>query len=106
MDSAPSITSRGAADYLRAADISPGWFEGAGGLHLPAYSLLNRPLCEAAVAAAGCAHAAGALVSVDLASSQPLRAAGVEAAWQALADVLPDVLFATEEEAAVLLVGR
>ena len=96
------ITSRGAADYLRAADISPGWFEGAGGLHLPAYSLLNRPLCEASVAAAGFAHSKGALVSVDLASSEPLRAAGVEAAWQALADVRPDVLFATEDEAAVL----
>ena len=96
------ITSRGAADYLRAADISAGWFEGANVLHLPAYSLLNRPLCEAAVAAAGYAHAEGALVSVDLASSEPLRAFGPEAAWQAVADVRPDVLFATEDEAAVL----
>ena len=41
-------------------------------------------------------------MSVDLASSEPLRAAGVEAAWQAMADVRPDVLFATEDEAAVL----
>src|SRR6476620_5709090 len=91
------ITSRGAADDLRAADISARWFEGAGVLHVPAYSLLNRPLCEAAVAAAGYAHAAGALVSVDLASSGPLRAAGAEAAWQAVADVRPDVLFATKD---------
>jgi sugar/nucleoside kinase (ribokinase family) len=97
------ITSRGAADHLRAADISAGWFEGAGVLHVPAYSLLNAPLCEAAVAAAGYAHAAGTLVSVDLASSEPLRAFGPEAAWQAVADVRPDVLFATEDEAAVFV---
>jgi sugar/nucleoside kinase (ribokinase family) len=96
------ITSRGAADHLAAADISREWFEGADVLHLPAYSLLNRPLCKAAGAAAGYAHEAGALVSVDLASSEPLRAFGAEAAWQAVADVRPDVLFATEDEAAVL----
>jgi sugar/nucleoside kinase (ribokinase family) len=96
------ITSRGAADYLAASDLSPDWFAGADVLHLPAYSLLNRPLCEAAVAAAGYGHGAGALVSVDLASSEPLRAFGPEAAWQAVADVRPDVLFATEDEAAVL----
>ena len=96
------ITSRGAADHLRADDVSAGWFEGADVLHVPAYSLLNQPLCEAAVAAASYAHAAGALVSVDLASSAPLRAVGPEAAWRMVADVRPDVLFATEEEAAVL----
>jgi sugar/nucleoside kinase (ribokinase family) len=96
------ITSRGAADHLRAADVAGAWFDGADVLHLPAYSLLNRPLCEAAEAAAEYAHGAGALVSVDLASSEPLRAFGAEAAWQAVADARPDVLFATEDEAAVL----
>jgi len=96
------ITSRGAADHLQAADVAAAWFDGADVLHLPAYSLLNRPLCEAAEAAAGYAHGAGALVSVDLASSEPLRAFGAQAAWQAVADVRPDVLFATEDEAAVL----
>jgi sugar/nucleoside kinase (ribokinase family) len=96
------ITARGAADYLAAPDISPAWFEDADALHLPAYSLLNAPLCEAATAAAGYAHAAGALVSVDLASSEPLRAFGAQAAWKALAGVAPDVLFATEDEAGAL----
>ena len=96
------ITSRGAADHLQVADVAAAWFDGADVLHLPAYSLLNRPLCEAAEAAAEYAHGAGALVSVDLASSEPLRAFGAEAAWQAVADVRPDVLFATEDEAAVL----
>jgi sugar/nucleoside kinase (ribokinase family) len=71
-------------------------------LHVPAYSLLNAPLCEAAVAAARYAHGAGALVSVDLASREPLRAAGADAAWQMVADVRPDVVFATEDEATVL----
>jgi sugar/nucleoside kinase (ribokinase family) len=96
------ITSRGAADHLQAADVAAAWFDDADVLHLPAYSLLNQPLCEAAEAAAGYAHGAGALVSVDLASSEPLRAFGSQAAWQAVAEVRPDILFATEDEAAVL----
>jgi sugar/nucleoside kinase (ribokinase family) len=96
------VTSRGAADDLRASDIERAWFHGADVLHVPAYSLLNRPLCEAALAAAGHAHAEGAVVSVDLASAEPLRLAGAEAAWQAIASAQPDVVFANEEEAAVL----
>jgi sugar/nucleoside kinase (ribokinase family) len=96
------VTMRGAADDLRAADVERVWFDGVDVLHIPAYSLLNRPLCEAALAAAGHAHAEGALVSVDLASAEPLRLAGAEAAWQAMASVQPDVVFANEEEAEVL----
>jgi sugar/nucleoside kinase (ribokinase family) len=96
------VTMRGAADDLRASDIERAWFQGADVLHLPAYSLLNRPLCEAAVAAAEYAHVEGGLVSVDLASAEPLRQAGAEAAWQAIASVHPDIIFTNEDEAEAL----
>ena len=82
------------------------WFAGAQALHLPAYSLLDRPLGDAGLAAAQLAHAAGALVSVDLASAGPLLAAGRDAALALIADAAPDVLFATADEADALLGTR
>ena len=48
------------------------------------------------------AHEAGALVSVDLASAEPLRAFGAEPARVAVAGVAPDILFANEAEEAAL----
>jgi sugar/nucleoside kinase (ribokinase family) len=96
------ITARGAADCLAPADLGRLWFRGIGALHLPAYSLLNEPLGSAAVLAAGWTHEFGALVSVDLASAEPLRATGGWRSWVAIAAVNPDVLFANADEAAVL----
>lgn len=96
------VTARGAADCLAPADLGRLWFRGTGALHLPAYSLLNEPLGSAAVLAAGWAHEFGALVSVDLASAEPLRATGGWRSWVTIAAVNPDVLFANADEAAVL----
>jgi sugar/nucleoside kinase (ribokinase family) len=96
------VTSRGAADQLRAADLRPAWLRGAGVLHVPAYSLLTQPLGSAAVTAAGWAHAGGAMVTVDLASTQPLIDFGAAAVRELLGRVAPDVLFANSDEAAVV----
>ena len=97
------VTERGAADLLEARDLDPGWLRGCGGLHLPAYSLLNAPLSSAAAAAADLAHARGMLVSVDLASRGPLLALGRRGAWARISDVGPDVVFGTTSEVGVLL---
>jgi len=99
------VADRGAAQLLAPGMLRSAWFRGADVLHLPAYSLLGSPLGEAGFAAIGHARTAGARISVDLASSAPLLAAGREAAMALLARAAPDLLLATEDEAARLL-GR
>ncbi len=99
------VAERGAADLLRPADLDPAWFSGLTLLHLPAYSLLGAPLGEAGRAAVGRARAAGARVSLDLASAAPLLADGRAAAHALVRDVAPDLLFTNAHEAAAFL-GR
>jgi|tagenome__1003787_1003787.scaffolds.fasta_scaffold20749797_2 ribokinase len=100
------ITERGAALKLRPADLKPQWFAGAAALHLPAYSLLDRPLGDAGLAAIELARAAGAPVTVDLASAAPLLAQGRDAALELLRRAAPDLVFATADEARALLGAR
>ena len=99
------VTDRGVADSLTAEMIKPGWLKRLDVLHIPAYSLLRPPLAEASYASAQRAHAAGAFVSIDLASRRPLLARGRRAARELVSQAAPDVLFANEGEAAAL-VGR
>ena len=95
----------GAAQRLAPAAVKAAWLRGADVLHLPAYSLLGKPLGDAGFAAIAMARAAGARVSVDLASTAPLLADGRAAALALLDRGAPDVLLATEDEIARLL-GR
>jgi sugar/nucleoside kinase (ribokinase family) len=97
------VTDRGAALRLRPEDLRPEWFAGADALHLPAYSLLDQPLGEAGMAAAKLAHAAGALVTVDLSSSRPLLARGRGAAMSLVLSAAPDLLFATRDESRAMV---
>lgn len=99
------VTDRGAADRLGPDDLQPGWFTGADALHLPVYSLLGEPLGRAGMRAVELARAAGALVSVDLASIGPLLAGGRPAARALLDAVAPDLVLATASEVEAL-VGR
>ena len=99
------VADRGAADRLAPEDLEAAWFAKADALHVPAYSLLGEPLGVAGRRAVRLAREAGALVSVDLASMIPLLSRGRRAAHALLADVAPDLLFATASEAEALL-GR
>jgi sugar/nucleoside kinase (ribokinase family) len=99
------VADRGAADALTASDLRSAWFRGVDILHLPAYSLIGEPLGTAGRWAAQLARANGAAISVDLASSGPLLAAGQTAAQALLRSVAPDLLFATAGEAEALLGG-
>lgn len=99
------VADRGAADRLSPDDLQAGWFDGAAALHLPVYSLLGDPLGRAGLRAVELARAAGALVSVDLASIGPLLAEGRRAARALLESVAPDLVLATAAEAEAL-VGR
>lgn len=100
------IADRGAADLLRPDDLRASWFSGADALHLPVYSLLGEPLGDAGRRGIELAREAGALISVDLASIGPLLADGRRSAGALIAEVAPDLLFATASEAAALLDGR
>ncbi len=99
------VADRGAAQLMRPEDVRPAWLERADAVHLPAYSLLGAPLGEAGLAAIRLGRAVDALVCVDLASAVPLMAGGRDAAFALLGRAAPDLLFATEDEAASLL-GR
>ena len=92
------VTDRGAADALAPADLRAAWFKRADLLHLPAYSLIGEPLGTAAQEAIRLARAAGALVSIDLASVGPLLRGGRQAALALIGGSAPDLLFATTAE--------
>jgi sugar/nucleoside kinase (ribokinase family) len=96
------IQDRGAALRLSPEHLREAWFTSAELLHLPTYSLLDHPLGDAGVRAAELAHAAGALVTVDLSSSGPLLAVGQRAAVDVVRSARPDLLFAAGIEARAL----
>ncbi len=96
------VADRGAADRLDSGDLRPAWFAGLDLLHLPAYTLLGSSLGAAGRKSVKLARAAGALVTVDLASSAPLLTDGRAAARDLIRDVAPDLVFATASEAAAI----
>ncbi len=99
------VQDRGAAELLGPADLRAAWFAGTDAVHLPIYSLLGGPLGDAGRHALELGRAAGAAVSLDLASIAPLMAGGRRAARALVVDAAPDLLFATASEAEALLGG-
>ncbi len=99
------VTNRGAAELLAPGDLKAAWFAGLDALHLPVYSVLGDPLGRSGRRAIELARSAGGLLSVDLASIGPLMAGGRQAARALVADLAPDILFATGSEAETLLGG-
>ena len=100
------VQDRGAALRLRPEDLNDLWFAGADAVHFPAYSLLDEPLGRAGTEAIRLAREAGALVTVDLASTAPLLALGRKAGIAVIREAAPDLLFATRDEAKALLGSR
>jgi sugar/nucleoside kinase (ribokinase family) len=96
------VTERAAADLLRPDDVRAAWLRRCGVLHVPAYSLFHDPVARAAARGAELAHEASAMVSVDTASRGPLLAFGRAAAWERIAGLRPDLLFANRGEAVAL----
>ena len=102
------VADRRAAVRLEPDDLKPEWFDNLDLIHLPAYSLLVEPLGSASARAVELARARsprGVRVSVDLASVGTLLAHGRREARELIANLRPDLLFATEPEAEALL-GR
>ena len=95
-------TQRGASIGLSPDDLEEAWFRDAKLLHVPAYSLFLEPIASAARAAIRVVRDAGGMVAVDLSSAAGLRAYGPARMSYVLARLAPEVLFATESEAATL----
>lgn len=92
------LSDRGVAPDLRADELDASWFEGCERLHLPAYSVLAPPIRHAA-------HAVAKLVprvSFDLSSTAAIRAAGLDELHASIGRLGPDIVFANEDEAALV----
>jgi ribokinase len=96
------LSDRGVAPLLRAEELEVGWFSGCDWLHLSGYSLLRRPIDEAAAKATGAVQAQGGRISVDLATAAGIAAYGPERLLGRLELLRPDVVFANEGELAAV----
>jgi sugar/nucleoside kinase (ribokinase family) len=92
------LTDRGVAPGLRAEELDVRWFGGCDRLHLSGYSLLRRPIEEAAAKAAGAVQAQGGRVSVDLASASGIAEYGPAKLVGRLELLGPELVFANESE--------
>ncbi len=92
---------RGAASRLAADEIEPEWLR-CDHLLVSGYALMAEPARGAACHAARVSRESGARVSVDLASWSAIRDSGVGSFIDALNAVEPDVVFANEDEEAVV----
>jgi sugar/nucleoside kinase (ribokinase family) len=93
---------RGAARDLRPDEIEEPWLAGCTHLHVSGYAVMVEPVRSAALHAAELARAAGARVSLDLASWSAIRDSGVDAFREAAHALAPDVVFANEDEQRVV----
>ena len=97
-------TQRGASVGLSPDDLEEAWFGDARLLHVPAYSLFVEPIAGATRAAIRAVREAKGMLAVDLSSAAGIRAYGPSRMAYVLARLKPEVLFATEAEAATLAV--
>ena len=95
-------TQRGASVGLSPEDLEDVWFHDVHLIHVPAYSLFVEPLAAAARAAIKAVRDGGGMLAVDLSSVAGLQAYGPSRMAYVLAKLKPEVLFATEAEAAAI----
>ena len=95
-------TYRGASVGLSPDDLNEDWFRDARLLHVPAYSLFVEPLASATRAAIRVVRESKGMLAVDLSSAAGIKTFGPSKMAYVLARLSPEVLFATEAEAATL----
>lgn len=96
------VSGKGADHYLLESDLPRGLLEGAGHLHLSAWSFFDDPPRQAARAAAQMVVAAGGTLSLDPGSFQMIDEMGVETFVGITADLGVNVLFPNLEEGEIL----
>ena len=88
----------GASPGLIATDIDPAWLDGVDVLHVSGYALLREPVARAAHHLAWLAGTRGIRRSVDLSAAPLIEAHGGARFRLELAELEPDVVFATVAE--------
>ena len=91
-------SDRGAAADLEPGELEPAWFDSCDHLYLSGYALAREPARSAARRAVELARAAGAAVSIDLASWSDIREVGAERFRALVTELGPNVVFANEDE--------
>lgn len=97
-------TQRGASVGLRPNDLLEEWFDGVELIHVPAYSLFEDPLAQAARAAIRFVRRAHGLLAIDLSSAAGIQAYGPGRMARTIEELAPDLLFATRAEANAIAV--
>jgi ribokinase len=92
------LSDRGVAPRLRAEELDVRWFAGCEWLFLSGYSLLRKPIDEAAAKAAGALQAQGGRIGIDLASASGIEEYGPQRLLNRLELLQPDLVFANEAE--------
>ncbi len=78
------------------------WLDGVTWLHIPAYSLCAEPIGTSTLGASSVVRASGGRLSLDVSSVGAVTAFGVSRFVALAADLDPDVVLATQSEAALL----
>lgn len=94
------LTDRGASLGLDRPD--PTWLDGVEHLHVPLYSLAAPPLSEATTTLVAHAHRRGIDVSLDTSATSLLAELGPAAVGDLIGELRPALVFANEDEAAML----
>lgn len=94
------LTDRGSASQVD--PLTPHMLEDASWLHVPAYCLVEEPLASTATEALALARTMRVRTSVDCSSTAMLQTYGIDRFLAWLDSVAPDVVFANEDEAALL----
>ncbi|HET8780176.1 MAG TPA: PfkB family carbohydrate kinase [Agromyces sp.] len=82
--------------------VDDAWLDGVAWLHAPAYGFELEPMRSELIRLAGVAHSKGAKFSMDTSSTGLLAGLGIDRALELILGAAPDVLFANEDEAALL----
>ncbi len=91
-------SDRGTAADLGPHELDERWLGACDHLFVSGYALMREPARSAARRAVEVARAAGAVVSVDLASWSDIAEAGSDTFRSVVAKLAPDVVFANEDE--------
>jgi len=94
------LTDRGASVSLHQPESS--WLDGVEHLHVPLYSLAEPPLSETTATLVAHADERGIGVSLDVSATSLLAALGPAIAVELIGELRPALVFANEDEAAVL----
>jgi sugar/nucleoside kinase (ribokinase family) len=94
------LVDRGSARSLTDAD--PRWLDGAAGLHLTLYSLLDEPIATTSRATVALAHDRGVAVSIDVSSVALIRELGATTVRELVVSLRPALVFANADEATAL----